>query len=597
MTTTSQTEIERKYDVETSTAMPELSDIGRVDGPNVVELEALYFDTATNDLARERITLRRRTGGKDAGWHLKLPFGTDRTEVHAPIVEPDPPREETDKEAGEGAAEETGREAREETGKEASARSGGKPDAKWTVPDELLDPVRSIVRDRELTPVARIHTRRTIRVVLDGDDEPAVEIADDDVSATDVRSGVARLWREWEAELLGVTDDNVEQRMRLLERVESRLRDAGAAASASRSKLARTLGRDSLGSPAEMARGPEEAAAAKATGSSEDTRDTEEKDTRGLEKRVRPEETKPPADAPIDAFGLATTIVRSLVTALERADAEVRADIPDSIHKMRTIVRRLRSVLASFSGVFDRPAVDDLRQRLRRLGSVLGEARDLEVRAAAAERELESIPPELQDDESTARLVEGDRVAFGAARDRVIAYLSNSPYYRLLDSLDDFAAAPRSQDPAVGKRAGESVERLAQRALRTASKRTLKRAAKLPQTEGAGDRLPEFHEVRKAARRLRYTAEAVLDADPRLTGSTVRQLARRAERVQDMLGEHRDGILFAEHLMFESNRAHAAGEKTFVYGALYDKSGRDAHLAVEGFPAAIGKVGRSSKKL
>jgi hypothetical protein len=49
--------------------------------------------------------------------------------------------------------------------------------------------------------------------------------------------------------------------------------------------------------------------------------------------------------------------------------------------------------------------------------------------------------------------------------------------------------------------------------------------------------------------------------------------------------------------MFESNRAHAAGEKTFVYGALYDKSGRDAQLAVDRFPAAIGKIGRSSRKL
>jgi CHAD domain-containing protein len=535
MTPTSQTEIERKYDVESSTAVPDLSDIGRVDGPHAVELEALYFDTATNDLARERVTLRRRTGGKDAGWHLKLPSGVDRTEVHAPITDP---------------------------------MSPGGP---WTVPNELLDPVRSIVRDRELTPVARIHTRRTIRTLLDGEDHAAVEIADDEVSATDVRSGVARLWREWEAELLGVTDENLEQRMLLLERVEERLLGAGAAASSSRSKLARTLGRDSLGSPEEQ-RSPEGQPGAG--------------EQRGAE-------AQPP-----DAFGLATAIARSLVAALERADAGVRADEPDSIHSMRTIVRRLRSVLASFSGVFDRRAVDDLRQRLRRLGSVLGEARDLEVRAASAERELENIPPELQDEESTARLVEGDRVAFGEARDRVLAYLSSSTYYRLLDSLDDFVASPRSQDPAVEKRASEPAERLVRRALRTASKRTLTRANNLPETEEAGDEyLAEFHEVRKAARRLRYTAEAILDADPQVTGPRVLRLARRAERVQDMLGEHRDGILFAEHLMFESNRAHAAGEKTFVYGALYSKSGRDAHLAVERFPAAIGKIGRSSKKL
>ncbi|MDQ1596750.1 MAG: hypothetical protein QOI70_174 [Microbacteriaceae bacterium] len=531
MTPTSQTEIERKFDVEPGTALPDLSEIGTVDGPHTVELEAIYFDTATNDLARERITLRRRTGGKDAGWHLKLPSGIDRAEVNAPIAD-----------------------------------AQGSEDQIGAVPNELLDPVRSTVRDRELSPIARISTRRTIRTLLDDEDQPAVEVADDDVSATDLRSGVARVWREWEAELLGVTDDNLEQRMRLLERVQERLLRAGASASLSRSKLARTLGRDSLGNPDQTNEEP-------------------------------PSDPDGRSDAAPDAFGLATAIVRSLVEALERADASVRADEPDSIHVMRTIVRRLRSVLASFADVFDRLAVGDLRQRLRRLGSVLGEARDLEVRAAAAARELESIPAELRDDESTARLVEGDRVAFGEARDRAIAYLSNSPYYRLLDTLDDFVFAPRSQDPAVEKRAGEPAERLARRALRTASKRTVKRAANLPHTADAGDYLSEFHEVRKAARRLRYTAEAILDANPRETGSSVRRLARRAERVQDMLGEHRDGILFAEHLMFESNRAHAAGEKTFVYGALYDKSGRDANLAVERISAAIGKIGRSSKKL
>ena len=34
------------------------------------------------DLAARGITLRRRTGGSDAGWHLKLPAGPDsRTEL------------------------------------------------------------------------------------------------------------------------------------------------------------------------------------------------------------------------------------------------------------------------------------------------------------------------------------------------------------------------------------------------------------------------------------------------------------------------------------------------------------------------------------
>ena len=52
----------------------------------VQQLDAVYFDTPDHDLAAHQITLRRRTGGTDAGWHLKLPAGPDaRTEVRAPL--------------------------------------------------------------------------------------------------------------------------------------------------------------------------------------------------------------------------------------------------------------------------------------------------------------------------------------------------------------------------------------------------------------------------------------------------------------------------------------------------------------------------------
>ena len=58
-----------------------------VTGPEQVELEATYFDTAGLDLVGAGITLRRRVGGEDEGWHVKLPTGTGRWEVHQPAGE------------------------------------------------------------------------------------------------------------------------------------------------------------------------------------------------------------------------------------------------------------------------------------------------------------------------------------------------------------------------------------------------------------------------------------------------------------------------------------------------------------------------------
>ena len=69
-------EIERKFDVDEGFAMPDLAGlpgVSEVREPVEHALEAAYYDTPDLRLARARVTLRRRTGGTDAGWHEKLP--------------------------------------------------------------------------------------------------------------------------------------------------------------------------------------------------------------------------------------------------------------------------------------------------------------------------------------------------------------------------------------------------------------------------------------------------------------------------------------------------------------------------------------------
>ena len=105
MGTTGKLETEQKYDAETSSALPDLLEIEGVDDvaePVTDHLEAVYFDTPSLALAARRLTLRRRTGGADAGWHLKLPAGTDqREEIHAPLGQPETvPDELSDSSAG-----------------------------------------------------------------------------------------------------------------------------------------------------------------------------------------------------------------------------------------------------------------------------------------------------------------------------------------------------------------------------------------------------------------------------------------------------------------------------------------------------------------
>jgi inorganic triphosphatase YgiF len=93
-------EIERKLDVPPKWHLPKLDGpdgvVGRVRRLPPLTLTATYYDTDDLRLARQKITLRRRTGGGDDGWHLKLPAGDEHTrdEVQLPLTTPgDPPRE------------------------------------------------------------------------------------------------------------------------------------------------------------------------------------------------------------------------------------------------------------------------------------------------------------------------------------------------------------------------------------------------------------------------------------------------------------------------------------------------------------------------
>lgn len=500
-----QSEIERKYDVREGAEVPDLgavSGIASVDVREPVDLEAVYYDTDDLTLAVRRIVVRRRTGGGDAGWHIKKPAAEGRTELHWPLGD--------------------------DTG---------------TVPDEILEPISAWVRGRDLTPLARISTRRTAIHLVDSDGNGVVEIADDEVTATDVRKGGERSWREWEVELLDAAPDTEEGRTKLLDEIEHVIADAGAHPSASVAKIARALGVDSL---------------------------TE----------VLPDE---PADDASDAGeeGTASAVLvpalAHLVDALTQADPAARADQPDAVHRMRTLTRRLRSVLAASRKYLDRDATDDLRDRLGEIGSALGDARDLEVQGLRADSLLDELG--TSDAAARSRLVDGAQIRYRSAHERLREALSSTKYFRLLDDLDAFVAHPPLTE-AASKPAKKAVKKMLAREVRRVQKRA-------DAVGGSGaDVEAQLHAVRKAGRRLRYAAEAVVQVSPRRASA----LAAGGERVQDTLGEHRDSVLFTGHLADTAGQAEADGEKTAIYAALCKLSVQSGTTALAESTAALNEV-------
>ena len=82
-------ETEIKYDAPAGAALPRLGDLPQVASTSVADkeqLEAEYYDTDDLRLIRVGITMRRRCGGDDEGWHLKLPLGAAaRREIQLPL--------------------------------------------------------------------------------------------------------------------------------------------------------------------------------------------------------------------------------------------------------------------------------------------------------------------------------------------------------------------------------------------------------------------------------------------------------------------------------------------------------------------------------
>jgi CHAD domain-containing protein len=158
-------EIERKVRVPEAFVLPRLEGglVARAQAQPTVALTAAYHDTADLRLIRWGATLRRREGGPDAGWHLKLPV--------------------------EGA----GHGVRDELGLPLDAGEVG------SVPAAMADIVRPLVREAPLVHVATVRTRRTPYVLIGGEGEQVAELVDDHVEVVE-GGDVVRRFHEIEVE-------------------------------------------------------------------------------------------------------------------------------------------------------------------------------------------------------------------------------------------------------------------------------------------------------------------------------------------------------------------------------------------------------------
>lgn len=469
-------EVERKLRVHGLFRLPDLTaqdaGVARVVRQEKRELDAVYYDTSDLRLFRWGVTLRRREGGGDAGWHLKLPVegsgGVARDELRLPLA-------------------------------------AGAPGA---VPEQLANIVFPLSRGVKLKAIVQLQTHRTPYLLYDALGTVIAELVDDVVSVMDGDDLVMR-FREIEVEQLVEAAD--------IEPVVAVLVANGGVPEA-QAKAAVALG------PA----------------------------TR------KPPDVLEPAPVGRDdpAGDLVVALLRRYVRAFILQDVRLRRDLPDAVHQMRVAARRLRSALKAFAPLVDAEWSEQLRAELGWAASELGMARDTEVLMTRLDRDAENLG---SGDAKRVRSVIDPRLAsrLDDARGDALASLLSKRHRRLLDSLVAAADAPKLT-PLAAQSAQSVFPNLVESSFRRLAKRV-----RLLEISGPAE---AWHEARIAAKRARYSAEAVVP----VFGAPARELAAAVELVTELLGDHQDACVAQDVLREMAGSTAVDGYTGFALGLLHE---------------------------
>lgn len=266
-------------------------------------------------------------------------------------------------------------------------------------------------------------------------------------------------------------------------------------------------------------------------------------------------------------------VLRQQVDDLRSWDPGVRLERPEAVHHYRIATRRLRSNIAGFRSLLDADECAELGRELRSAADAVSSARDAEIVRGRVEALLR--------DES-GPLVEATRKrldlllseSYGRSLQESLAHLDTPEYDAFTRRLERFADLPPWS--AAAERPAEDVCRPLLR--REWSRFRARGSAAVASTAGT-HRNERLHDARKAAKRARYVAETLTP----VFGRRANRLAKAAQRVQVVLGEHQDCIITQSVLGRAGEAAFADGEDSFVLGRMQAREAATAEELREDF--------------
>lgn len=207
---------------------------------------------------------------------------------------------------------------------------------------------------------------------------------------------------------------------------------------------------------------------------------------------------------------------------------------PEELHGMRVATRRMRAAWRVFGDAYDPSRTKLFRRRLRELAALLGGVRDLDVLIEATEAYGGAIG--APDQAGLQPLLAAWRNDRDLARVQLIVELDSKGHRRFVDDYVDFVSSPGRDVVPVETTIPHRVRDTAASRIWAAYEHVRAYEAVLRWAD-----VPTLHQLRIAAKRLRYTLEFVREP----LGEDASPLIARVVALQDHLGFMNDAEVAA----------------------------------------------------
>jgi CHAD domain-containing protein len=224
-------------------------------------------------------------------------------------------------------------------------------------------------------------------------------------------------------------------------------------------------------------------------------------------------------------------IMVNLISVMQMNIPGIRQDIDtEFLHDFRVSVRRARSLLSQIKGVLDTETTANLQQRLKAMGAITGNVRDLDVYLLEKTEYIDRVPDFLKP--GIIQLFRTLQRKRRYAKDRMVKAMDGIEFETTLSDLDAIVQS----DPLAGFDAPEGarpIGQLAQAVIYKRYRRVIKKGSRISDTT-PDERL---HELRIDCKKLRYLLEFFTSLFPE---DQMKILVKQLKQLQENLGYFND---------------------------------------------------------